>query len=131
MAQSHVSHFLLGHETIAYKRFLYIVQGLLAMRWVETRKSMPPVVFEQLADAIVTDEGLRAEIETLLNIQRSAGALEETGPKTLFPGVLSFIETTLAQTQPPAGQAIDINEEVLDDFYLKWLGVPGLSHPGA
>lgn len=29
MAQSHVSHFLLGHETIAYKRFLYIVQGLL------------------------------------------------------------------------------------------------------
>lgn len=32
----------LGHETIAYKRFLYIVQGLLAMRWVETRKSMPP-----------------------------------------------------------------------------------------
>ena len=103
MAQSHVSHFLLGHETIAYKRFLYIVQGLLAMRWVET----------------------------LLNIQRSAGALEETGPKTLFPGVLSFIETTLAQTQPPADQAIDINEEVLDDFYLKWLGVPGLSHPGA
>lgn len=131
MAQSHVSHFLLGHETIAYKRFLYIVQGLLAMRWVETRKSMPPVVFEQLADALVTDEGLRAEIETLLNIQRSAGALEETGPKTLFPGVLSFIETTLAQTQPPADQAIDINEEVLDDFYLKWLGVPGLSHPGA
>ena len=55
MAQSHVSHFLLGHETIAYKRFLYIVQGLLAMRWVETRKSMPPVVFEQLADALVTD----------------------------------------------------------------------------
>lgn len=45
--------------------------------------------------------------------------------------MLSFIETTLAQTQPPAGQAIDINEEVLDDFYLKWLGVPGLSHPGA
>lgn len=63
--------------------------------------------------------------------KRSAGALEETGPKTLFPGVLSFIETALAQTQPPAGQAIDINEEVLDDFYLKWLGVPGLSHPGA
>ena len=92
---------------------------------------MPPVVFEQLADALVTDEGLRAEIETLLNIQRSAGALKETGPKTLFPGVLSFIETTLAQTQPPAEQAIDINEEVLDDFYLKWLGVPGLSHPGA
>ena len=30
-----------------------------------------------------------------------------------------------------ADQAIDINEEVLDDFYLKWLGVPGLSHPGA
>lgn len=131
MAQSHVSHFLLGHETIAYKRFLYIVQGLLAMRWVETRKSMPPVVFEQLADELVTDEGLRAEIETLLNIQRSAGALEETGPKTLFPGVLSFIETSLAQTQPPAGHAIDINEDVLDDFYLKWLGVPGLSHPGA
>ena len=51
--------------------------------------------------------------------------------QTLFPGVLSFIETTLAQTQPPADQAIDINEEVLDDFYLKWLGVPGLSHPGA
>lgn len=45
--------------------------------------------------------------------------------------MLSFIETSLAQTQPPAGHAIDINEDVLDDFYLKWLGVPGLSHPGA
>lgn len=52
-------------------------------------------------------------------------------PRRSSPGVLSFIETTLAQTQPPADQAIDINEEVLDDFYLKWLGVPGLSHPGA
>ena len=130
MAQSHVSHFLLGHETIAYKRFLYIVQGLLAMRWVETRKSMPPVVFEQLAEALVTDEGLRAEIEALLNIQRSAGTVEEVGPKTLFPGVLAFIESTLAETQPPASEAIDINEEVLDDFYLKWLGVQGLSCTG-
>lgn len=126
-----VSHFLLGHETIAYKRFLYIVQGLLAMRWVETRKSMPPVVFEQLADALVTDEGLRAEIETLLNIQRSAGALEETGPKTLFPGCAELHRDDARTDAPPADQAIDINEEVLDDFYLKWLGVPGLSHPGA
>lgn len=126
MAQSHIQHYLMGHETIAYKRFLYIVQGLLAMRWVEERKTMPPVVFEHLVEAMVTDESLGAEIETLLNIQRRDGTEGEVGPKQLFPSVLAFIESTLLMTQPPVGDQADVPSDVLDDFFVKWLGVPGL-----
>ncbi len=126
MAQSHISNYLMGNETIAYKRFLYIVQGLLAMNWVAERRTMPPVVFEQLVEGMVADENLRTEIETLLNIQRRDGHDGEVGPKQLFPAVLAFIENTLVETQPPMDDKTEIPSDVLDEFFIKWLGVPGL-----
>ena len=126
MAQSHISNYLMGNETIAYKRFLYIVQGLLAMNWVAERRTMPPVVFEQLVEGMVADENLRTEIETLLNIQRRDGHDGEVGPKQLFPAVLAFIENSLVETQPPMDDKTEIPSDVLDEFFIKWLGVPGL-----
>ena len=123
MAQAHVNAYLLGHETVLYKRFLYIVQALLAMRWVETRGTIPPVVFEELVESLITDESLRAEIETLLTLKQAAGEGEK-GPKQLFPGVLSLIESTLTQTQPPVGAEPEIPEDILDSFFIKWLGLP-------
>lgn len=126
MAQAHITNYLMGHETIAYKRFLYIIQGLLAMNWVAERRTMPPVVFEQLVEGMVTDENLRAEIETLLNIQRRDSHEGEVGPKQLFPAMLAFIEQTLLETHPPMDEKTEVPSDILDDFFIKWLGVPGL-----
>ena len=123
MAQAHVKAYLYGRENVLYKRFLYIVQAVLAMRWVEEKGTIPPVVFEELFTSLVTDESLRAEIETLLTIKQTAGEAE-SGPKQLFPGVLALIESTLCDTQPPVLSQSEIPDDVLDAFFMKWLGLP-------
>ena len=122
MAQAHITNYLIGREEVVYKRFLYIVQALLAMRWVEEKHSIPPVIFEELVTGLVTDEALLTELSTLLRFKTSIGE-SESGPKILFPGVLAFIEETLAETQPPVSEAPEVPEALLDDFFIKWLGI--------
>ena len=94
-----------------------------------TAPALDPDTMTAVKDACLRYEKLFSRFDEqsqLFRINNAHGA-----PVDVDSELAQFIETSLAQTQPPAGHAIDINEDVLDDFYLKWLGVPGLSHPGA
>ncbi len=121
MAQAHITNYLAGRPEVEYKRFLYVVQALLAMQWVETKQSIPPVIFEELVHSLVTDEALLTEISTLVRIKSSEGE-GETGPKIMFPNVLGFIERALVNTQPPVSTGDEIPADDLDAFFLKWIG---------
>lgn len=121
MAQAHITNHLVGRHEVEYKRFLYVVQALLAMEWVETKQSIPPVVFDELVNTMVHDEALLSEISALVSIKSSVGESEK-GPRSLFPNVMGFIEYTLANTQPPFSQGEEVPESELDAFFLKWIG---------
>lgn len=61
----------LQHEDCNMKRFLYYLRGVLACRWIEQRKTLPPVAFEELVDAMVEDASIREAIRSLIEIKKS------------------------------------------------------------
>lgn len=61
----------LQREDCNIKRFLYYLRGVLACRWIEQRKTLPPVAFEELVDAMVEDASIREAIRSLIEIKKS------------------------------------------------------------
>ena len=60
----------LQHEGYNMKRFLYYLRGVLACQWIEANKTIPPVRFKDLCDAMVTDAGIKGKIECLIEVKR-------------------------------------------------------------
>ena len=61
----------LQREDCNMKRFLYYLRGVLACRWIEQRKTLPPVAFKELVDAMVEDASIREAIRSLIEIKKS------------------------------------------------------------
>ena len=53
------------------KRFLYYLRGILACKWIEKNKSLPPVAFNELLDATIEDNEIRAKIDELIRLKKS------------------------------------------------------------
>lgn len=60
----------LQHEGYPAKRFLYYLRGVLACKWIEDNKSLPPVPFKQLVDAIVKDKTMVDKIDELIQLKK-------------------------------------------------------------
>ena len=61
----------LQREDCNMKRFLYYLRGVLACQWIEQRKTLPPVAFGELVDAMVEDASIREAIRSLIEIKKS------------------------------------------------------------
>ncbi len=72
MARKNFRGYLQGEE-VRLKKYFYVLRPLLAVRWIEAGKGIPPMRFEQLLDATVDDPHLLAEINQLLEIKQQAG----------------------------------------------------------
>ena len=59
------------------KYFLYFVRVLLACRWIEEKKTPPPVPFIELIQATVADESIKAKLVHLINKKRAGMELDE------------------------------------------------------
>ena len=73
-ASMYIKHDKRYLQNAAYplKRFLYYLRGILACRWIEERQSMPPVLFSDLVNATVREEGVCHKIEALLALKRQS-----------------------------------------------------------
>lgn len=60
----------LQKEGCHLKRFLYYLRGILACKWIEANKSIPPVRFEELLDATVEDGSIKDKVLHLIGIKR-------------------------------------------------------------
>ena len=60
----------LQHEGYHMKRFLYYLRGILACKWIEENKSLPPVSFKELLDATTDDKQIVAKVDELIRIKR-------------------------------------------------------------
>ena len=60
----------LQQESYHMKRFLYYLRGVLACQWIEANKSIPPVRFQDLYEAMVTEADIKATIEDLIEIKK-------------------------------------------------------------
>ena len=74
----HYNHIYIKHDErylqkqgYPMKRFLYYLRGVLACKWIESNKSLPPVAFKELLDATVEDKAIRAGIDELIRLKKS------------------------------------------------------------
>ena len=63
-AYKYFHEYLLG-DMVSYKKFFYVLRPVLACKWIEERKCAPPVLFDELSDAVLEDE-MKAAVRDLL-----------------------------------------------------------------
>ena len=61
----------LQKDECSMKRFLYYLRGILACKWIEANKTIPPVLFSKLVMATVDDKEIRAKIDELIRLKKS------------------------------------------------------------
>ncbi|SDI47294.1 hypothetical protein SAMN05216189_1005152 [Pseudomonas delhiensis] len=95
MARKNFRGYLQGDE-VRYKKYLYVLRPLLAVRWIDLGLGMPPMVFETLMEATLKDAAERAEVEELLVLKRQA-VEAEYGPAR--PALHRLIEAELQRAE--------------------------------
>ena len=99
MARKNFRGYLQG-EHVRLKKYFYVLRPLLAVRWVEAGKGVPPMRFDQLLAGSELETGLREEINALLERKQRAGEAEY-GPRR--PLLHAFIQSELLRGAiPPA-----------------------------
>lgn len=86
-------HTYLKGEQVNYKKYFYVLRPLLACQWISQRQTPPPVLFGQLADALLDDE-LRPMVETLTARKQQ---MLESGQGPHFAPLDQYIERQLGQ----------------------------------
>lgn len=77
MARRNAQQFLEKDE-VKLKKYFYVLRPLLAIRWIQSGKGIPPVPFEQLLRAEAPPE-LISDVEKLLQVKKQTPELG-TGP---------------------------------------------------
>lgn len=96
------------------KKYLYVLRPVLACRWIEAGRGIPPVAFDHLVEATVDDAPLQHAIADLVTAKRGGDELAR-GPA--IPVIDAFIEAELQRLegvayglpapQPPDGEALN------------------------
>lgn len=88
----------LQREEVRLKKYFYVLRPLLAVRWVEAGKGVPPMRFADLLAGSELDASLRQEIDELLEHKQRAGEAMY-GPRR--PLLHAFILAELARGETP------------------------------
>ncbi|MTH48563.1 nucleotidyltransferase domain-containing protein [Intestinirhabdus alba] len=97
MARKNFRGYLQG-DTVRLKKYFYVLRPLLAVRWVEAGRGVPPMRFADLLAGSELDAPLRREIDELLVRKQRAGEAEY-GPRR--PLLQAFIQAELARGEIP------------------------------
>jgi predicted nucleotidyltransferase len=95
MAKKNFRGYLQG-ESVRLKKYLYVLRPLLAVRWIDNGRGMPPMRFADLAAATLNDSALIGEINCLLDLKMRA---DETEYSPRWPAIHDFIVDELARAE--------------------------------
>ena len=70
----------LQDDEVRLKKYFYVLRPLLAVRWIEAGKGMPPMRFATLLEGSDLASPLRTEIDALLVLKQTAGEAQY-GPR--------------------------------------------------
>jgi len=115
MAKKNLRAHLSG-EQVRHKKYFYTLRPLLAARWIREYRSVPPMRFAELVSALVTDQALLDEINTLLRVKMGAGETA-TSAASRWERIHAFIERELAlalEWNPEPETRMD--SRLLDDY---------------
>jgi uncharacterized protein len=111
MAENNHREYLQG-ERVWLKKYFYVLRPVLACRWIEAHRTLPPVEFETLAEDRLP-ESLKQAVDDLLRRKR-AGEELTVGPR--IPAVSDFLDAELRRlaqvTRPPGRGELPDREEL-------------------
>jgi hypothetical protein len=116
MAKRNYREHLRG-ERVRHKKYFYVLRPLLAVRWIDSGRGMPPMRFADLVAGTVDDAAVLAEINELLAIKMRAGEKEHGARRPLLN---ALIESELARAElaseykKPEGEATQIDAFLYD-----------------
>ncbi len=76
MAKGNFKEFL-QRERVRLKKYFYVLRPVLACDWIKNTNSFPPMEFEKLVEAQVSDEKIRREIDALLKRKIAGDEMKE------------------------------------------------------
>lgn len=75
MATGNYREYLQGEE-VKIKKYFYVLRPILACKWLENNKTMPPLEFDKLLETQVTDFNLYSAIKKLLDRKKLGEELD-------------------------------------------------------
>jgi uncharacterized protein len=115
MARGNYRDYLRG-DVVWMKKYFYVLRPLLAILWIEDGRGIPPMAFDTLLEAMITDAPLRQAIDALL-VRKKAG--EELDRQPRIPVISDFIAREVERpesTHFEPGQRLPEND-ALNDFF--------------
>ena len=118
MAESNYRKYL-KEDMVRVKKYLYVLRPLLAAKWVQVNRTAPPMLFDELLDAVL-EEVLRLEVDKLLILKKSVPEIGLTPRIQLFN---DYIEKTMQEIKEAAEKVYEEKSdwEPLDRTFLKVL----------
>jgi len=119
MAESNYRKYL-KEDMVRVKKYLYVLRPLLAAKWVLERKTTPPMLFDELLDAVL-EEALRPEVEKLLILKKSVPEIGLTPRIQLFN---DYIDKSMPEIKGIAESIYEVkhNWEPLDQVFSEMIG---------
>ncbi|SMG44630.1 nucleotidyltransferase domain-containing protein [Cedecea sp. NFIX57] len=117
MARKNFRGYLQGDE-VRLKKYFYVLRPLLAVRWVEEGKGVPPMRFAELLAGSNLDASLRQEVDELLEIKQRVGEAKFGSRRPLLH---EFIVSELArgETPPTLPDSREGDSKELDRLLMK------------
>jgi predicted nucleotidyltransferase len=95
MAKKNFRGYLQG-DTVRFKKYLYVLRPLLAVRWIDMGLGMPPMRFADLVAGTVDDPAVLKEVDRLLEVKMRASEGEYGARR---PAIHRLIESMLADAE--------------------------------
>ena len=101
---------LAGSTQVKLKRYCYALRSALALAWIGSNQTVPPMNIRQLMEVLSLPDGFRHEIDRMIEIKAASTEKDTVDRK---PSLDRFIEATLAvKAQSPAAfVSADLAEE--------------------
>ncbi|NHJ47758.1 MAG: hypothetical protein FK733_08220, partial [Asgard group archaeon] len=94
---SHSAWGLINKGNRHYKKYLYVLRGLLNAQWLVEKKTLPPYNFESVVKDLSIFKDIRITILDLLNAKRNA--LEKSEIKSELKLLIPFIEQRFGEKE--------------------------------
>jgi hypothetical protein len=113
----------LKRDMVKLKKYFYVMRPIFACMWVEQRKTVPPMEFDTLCEAVVEDRSILNIIERLLAKKRSS---TELGLAPQIPELNAFLEEKIAHFESVSADfdpATKPEADILNQSFLRILGL--------
>ena len=119
MARKNYRAYLQG-DAVRLKKYLYVLRPLLATLWIEQGRGVAPMLFQDLVNAMVSDEELLEAIAQLLTHKRASMESDYGKPLPIINRFIDEELTRLESVMPPVVTKTDFSEldRLLNDVVM-------------